>query len=279
MKNQQEEPKPHVIDLEMMTSVPAEKELGWKYELQATVKIIDEKGKEHTGKVTEITTFEAAVMASKFGRWEAGIHPGGYGAWLFREGPTAGVHGSSLNVIFTIDPDGQMWVGGHMRRRANIQGKTLEMFDLGGGFADPDDVSEIATALRESLEEQGVVIKPITGANLAPGIWNRLFQFVPAGGGNTHGVVPSMVEWNTLIDKGNGRMGFSNPQIDLSALDADEEAKEKALGRAEQAANLVFIPALVAMARAQDDIVVSCIARVFAAHQLDQMSSPYADIH
>ena len=271
--------QPHKIQLEMVTPIPEDKTLGWDFELQGTVTVVKDDGTVSSGKVVSVDRFEAGAMSSKFGRWEAGIHPGGYGAWLFREGPEAGVAGSALNVIFTIDPQGQMWIGGHMKKRPNIQGGTMEMFDLGGGFTDPQDNSAIATALRESLEEQGVVIKPVTGANLAPGIWNRLFQFVPPGGGNTHNTIPSSVEWSSLIETGNGRMGFSKPQIDLSALDADEKTKEKALKQAQQAANLVFIPAFEAMARAQDDIIVACIARVFSAHELDLMSSPYSNIN
>jgi len=268
---------PHKINLEMVTPIHEEKEHNWTFELEGVATVVTEDGNAVTGKVVRVDHFGASAFYSPYGRRESGVRPEGYVAWMFREGPKAGVHGSAVNVVFSVDPNGQIWIGGHLRKRANIEGGTLETFDLGGGFTNPNDKSPVATALRESLEEQGVVIKPITGANLAPGIWNRLFQYVPRGGGNTISFIPSLVEWDSLVEAGNGRMGFKNPQIDLSTLDADEDTKAKALKQAENAAKMVFVPAIEIMARVQDNIVVTGAARVFSAHQLGLLS-PYADL-
>lgn len=116
-----------------LSQIPQDKGRGW------TV-LVDGEERLLVGKVE---------INSKFGSLTYGLRPEGYDGWAFREQGGGGV----VTVPYTRRPDGELFVGLLLEKRANMGDGPV--WCAIGGFVDPDESHDKAQA-REALEESGL---------------------------------------------------------------------------------------------------------------------------
>ena len=122
-------------------------------------------------------------LSSRFGTLTYGLRPEGYDAWAFREEGGGGV----VTIPYTIDPNGNVFVGLIQEKRTNMGSEPV--LCVIGGFVDPDETHDSAQ-IRETAEESGLDARKsqhLDGAGANP---NRAFFVADAMKGEGEGVPP-----------------------------------------------------------------------------------------
>ncbi len=139
-----------------------------------------------------VSAKKVTLSHTRYGRVEWGLRPEGFTSWAFRE-PGGG---GSVNLPFAISPSGEVFVALLREQRKNSGGKP-HWWAIGG--AKENDETHLETATRETIEEAGLVSKPLQLPGL-PGNQSRLYWIanVDKDEGVHHYCV--QVPWELLLE-------------------------------------------------------------------------------
>lgn len=117
--------------------------------------------------------------------------------------------GGAVNVLYSISPEGRLWIGGVMQRRRNISDDLV--FNLVRGYNRPNEDNQSA-ALREAIEETGRtdLMVPIRLPGESVNADSAMNDSVHGGGVDLYRVE---VPFEALVQNENGTMSFDTKDL------------------------------------------------------------------